>query len=243
MGNGQYQVQLQTLDNFYDTTDSFSVEDGFMVAAAVTDFAAGGGNVDITDPEIGEIKFYLKNWDVTWTSSIINFKEIETKVCTEADLNDHEGTYSDVSAFYPVKQSSVQYVKKYGPGVMRCIKNLDDLKLWGNYDTDKTSNLMVVFEKCDIAKRPSGAKCKTDAQIEEWMQFKYILTLENEAKFIQHNFGKKRIEKRSQAHQYALNYSTRSDFVNVLGRELVHFSDRIINVLGVLDTEQPAFIL
>ena len=67
---------------------------------------------------------------------------------------------------------------------MRCIKNLDDLKIWGNYDTDKTSNLMVVFEKCDTAKRPPGSKCKDETQIEEWMQFKYIITLENEVKFI-----------------------------------------------------------
>lgn len=92
---------------------------------------------------------------------------------------------------------------------MRCIKNLNDLKIWGNYDTDLASNLMVVFEKCDIEKRPPGAKCKTEAQIEEWMAFKYIFTLENEIKFVQHYFDDKRIDKRSRARQYALNYNTR----------------------------------
>ncbi len=59
-------MQLQTLDNFYLSTDSFSVEDGFMVAAAVTDFNDGG--LDITDPEIGELKFYLKDWNVDDTT-------------------------------------------------------------------------------------------------------------------------------------------------------------------------------
>ena len=80
-----------------------------MVAAAVTNF--DGSNVDLTDPEIGEIKFYLKYWDVDVEGYTVDFKEIESKVCTEADLNDNSGSNSDVSAFYPVEKSSVSYVK------------------------------------------------------------------------------------------------------------------------------------
>ena len=76
---------------------------------------------------------------------------------------------------------------------MRCIKNLDELKIWGDYDTNKASNLMVVFEKCDITKRPPGQKCKSETEIEEWMAFKYIVTLENEKKFISHKFDSNRI--------------------------------------------------
>ena len=76
---------------------------------------------------------------------------------------------------------------------MRCIKNLDELIMWGDYDTNKASNLMVVFEKCDIKKRGPGQKCKTEAEIEEWMAFKYIVTLENESKFISHKFDQSRL--------------------------------------------------
>ena len=241
MNNGEYLVQLQDYENFYTTKDAFGAQDGFMIAAAVTNF--DGSNVDITDPEIGEIKFYLKQWDVDVEGYTVSFKEIESKVCTDSDLNDHKGSNSDVSAFNPVELNSVSYVKQYGPGKMRCIKNLDDLQIWGNYDTDTTSNLMVVFEKCDITKRPPGAKCKDEGQIEEWMQFKYILTLENEVKFIQHLFGEKRIDQRSRARQYALNPTVRSDFVRMIYRSQVHFSDSIINVSGLLNEEEMTFVV
>ena len=79
--------------------------------------------------------------------------------------------------------------------MMRCIKNLDELKIWGEFDTNKGSNLMITFEKCDISKRPPGAKCKSEAEIEAWMTFKYIVTLENEKKFISHKFGESRVDK------------------------------------------------
>ena len=65
---------------------------------------------------------------------------------------------------------------------------------------------MVVFEKCDITKRPAGSKCKSEPEIEAWMEFNYILMLTNEARFIQHKFGENRIEKKSSLGWYALNY-------------------------------------
>lgn len=102
---------------------------------------------------------------------------------------------------------------------------------------------MVVFEKCDVLKRPKGAKCKSDSQIEEWMLFKYILTLENEANFIQHKFGENRIERKAQVRSYALNYSTRSDYVKMIYRSEVHFSDSIMNVSGFLDEEETGYFV
>ena len=71
---------------------------------------------------------------------------------------------------------------------------------------------MVVFEKCDITKRPKGAKCKSEAEIEAWMGYKYILLKMNQARFIQHKFGSNRVEKSSSLRWYALNYNTRTDF-------------------------------
>ena len=45
---------------------------------------------------------------------------------------------------------------------------------------------MVVFEKCDSKAKPNY--CKSDEEINKWLQFKYIVLLENEKKFIQHEF-------------------------------------------------------
>ena len=41
------------------------------------------------------------------------------------------------------------------------------------------------------------------------MTFKYIITLTNEAKFIQHKFGDDRIASESEISFYALNYGMR----------------------------------
>lgn len=55
-----YKINESVKDYFYDAEFTFSEADGFHVAAAVTSF---DGNADsIEDPEIGEIKFYLKQW-------------------------------------------------------------------------------------------------------------------------------------------------------------------------------------
>ena len=67
---------------------------------------------------------------------------------------------------------------------MRCLDKSQNLELWGNYNTGQAQNLKIVFEKCDIAKRPKGAKCKTEDEISAWMEGKYIALIFNEARFI-----------------------------------------------------------
>jgi len=54
--------------------------------------------------------------------------------------------------------------------------------MWGNYDTTEASSIMVVFERCSPLK--NKVKCKTDAQIDEWMQSKYIIMISNQKNFI-----------------------------------------------------------
>ena len=66
-----------------------------------------------------------------------------------------------------------------------CPKNLDDVFINGNYNTDSAKNLMIVFEKCDPNERKKkGLKCKTEAEIDDWLLFKYILVLENGIEFV-----------------------------------------------------------
>ena len=50
------------------------------------------------------------------------------------------------------------------------------------------------------------------------MELKYILTLTNEKRFIQHKFGEERIEKRAEAHWYALDPILRTDYPHTITR-------------------------
>ena len=189
------------------------------MAAAVTSF--DGSSEDITDPEIGEIKFYLKRWDVDGEIKGVFFKELETRVCESSDFNDVEGTSSDVSPFYPLKPQSKTDLGTYGVGKMRCLADSDQLKMWGDYDTENASNLMIVFEKCDIGKRASGQKCKSEQEIASWMEYKYIVMLENEKKFVQHKFGKERVDAKSTTRFFPMNYNSRLDYVKMIYRSEV----------------------
>ena len=67
----------------------------------------------------------------------------------------------------------------------------EPIDIFGNYDTKMAANLMIVFEKCD---KKVEKVCKSDAEINEWLAFKYIILLENEKRFIQHEFGDSRVK-------------------------------------------------
>ena len=61
---------------------------------------------------------------------------------------------------------------------MQCIKNEEDLKIWGNYDAGAASNLMIVFEKCDSSEAAKEKfECESESDINAWIEGRYIITL------------------------------------------------------------------
>jgi len=76
-------------ENEFAANVTFGFENSFTVAAAITFY--DGSNVDVMDPEVGELKFYLKNWDSTAENSSTKFDELKTRICTREDLNYGKG--------------------------------------------------------------------------------------------------------------------------------------------------------
>ena len=111
--------------------------------------------------------------------------------------------------------------------------------MFGNFDTAIASNLMVVFEKCD----PNERSCKPEAEIQKWMTFKYIFTLENHKKFVSYKFGEEAIQKNSYGNWYSLNYSLRSDFPSIVKRSTMKLSDHILGIGDLLAQNDTGFIL
>ena len=112
------------------------------MAAAVVAFDGQGFN--ITDPSIGVIKFYIKQWDVE-TNSDLEFKEIQTRPCVPSDFPTYRESKSDESFFYPVKGTSQTYLNQYGVGRMLCLTEPENMKIHGNFNSENVANLMVVF--------------------------------------------------------------------------------------------------
>ena len=96
---------------------------------------------------------------------------------------------------------------------------------------------MIVFEKCDA----KISKCKSEAEIEEWMGSKYIVTLENEAKFLPQKFDNNRVARRSMIRWYPMSYQTRSDIVNIITRDELSLSDSIFNFGDMMIEQESAF--
>lgn len=69
-------------ENFYKFTEEFKVNDGFMLAAALT--AYDGNSTDITDHSIGRLKFTRKTWDGSDpVNGALKFEDIETVPCQQ----------------------------------------------------------------------------------------------------------------------------------------------------------------
>lgn len=56
---------------------------------------------------------------------------------------------------------------------MKCID--EPYEINGDYNSDITANVQAVFVKCDRRYQT----CKSDEVINDWLKFKYIVTLEN----------------------------------------------------------------
>ena len=67
-------------EQYFDATDEFSTEDGFWIAAGVLNYGQTNINEHF-DPEIGEIKFYLKSFG--GSNDGITFTEVNTRMCTQ----------------------------------------------------------------------------------------------------------------------------------------------------------------
>lgn len=62
---------------------------------------------------------------------------------------------------------------------MKCID--EPFSVYGDFSTNIASQLMVVFEKCDPALR----QCEDEDVITKWMEFKYMIIMENEEEYMQ----------------------------------------------------------
>ena len=122
------------------------------------------------DPEIGAIKFVLKEWDSPTAS--VRFNDLETRNCQQEDVTHDEGETQNEYGFYPFDPDTVGNLESV-KGRLKCIDEPYEIK--GHYDSYTAANLMVVYEVCDPTKRT----CKSKEKIEKALEYSYILLVEN----------------------------------------------------------------
>ena len=127
-------------------------------------------NSVLDDPEIGQVKFYVKHWERSTDG--VQFDELKAKPCAREDISVGEGQARNDYGFYPMEPDTVGNLEAV-MGELQCIDQ--DFSLKGHFDSQSTRNLMVVYELCDPKKR----KCKSPEAIEQALQYTYMLVIEN----------------------------------------------------------------
>ena len=111
-----------------------------MIAAGITGY---DGKQEPLPPEIGTLRFYRKSWA---ENQGIEFDEIEIRDCLDSDFDYGPARNLDAS-FYQTIETAGDLVN-YG-NIMKCVKNPEDMYIYGNYNTGNAAAIMVVFELCD----------------------------------------------------------------------------------------------
>ena len=125
-----FKLESRILENKFALNETFTNSDGLMLAAGI--FEYGHLQDDIIDPEIGEIKFYLKKYDLNSQDLSIVFDKIETRPCQIKDFNDVEDSKSDTSSFFKTELANEKELEIYGPRML-CPKDETDLQILGSY--------------------------------------------------------------------------------------------------------------
>ena len=124
----QADIDIITLikDSHFDYNEKFSSEEGFFVAAALTEYNT---NRTITeDKRYGELNI---EW-YGWGDNISGEVHIDNHFCSDEELGLAQGTNTII---YPTLESSQNEVDIYSKK-FKCIKK-EDLVIWGDYNSQK----------------------------------------------------------------------------------------------------------
>lgn len=155
----------------------YDSRDGWRVAFGLTAYDSSSDPTPFDD-SFGKLLAYTKIWgekDEEGNIKPTYFKQLETRQCTKEDIN-FDGDEKDNAKFEFWKPAAdTEADTKRFFDVLQCIT--DEPTLMGDFNSAAAHQLTIVFEMC------RGEGCKDEEVIKDWMQRKFILTLENTAEF------------------------------------------------------------
>ena len=93
---------------------------------------------------------------------------------------------------------------------MKCVD--DDINVYGDFNSNIASSLMVVFEAC----KPEERTCADQATIDKWLKFKYLIIAENKENYLQTKPHGERKEALSKFSWVAITPTLRTDNVKYI---------------------------
>ena len=144
-----YSIQAIEVDGWFEEGEVFDQkENQFMIAAGLSAYD-GGKNEDEIDPRYGELKFIVKTWGQGITGADgMAWRQIPTRPCKREDFNyQDDDEEQEQSYFFKLQDKKKIELSVYGRRLM-CPRSLQQLTIYGTFDSAETANLMIAFEKC-----------------------------------------------------------------------------------------------
>ena len=108
MEYGETIIMNSYSDAFFDTEKTFSSDDGFNLAFAITAYDDNPEPID--DPRYGRIIAKITSWGFEEDEQGVGMSEVKTRNCTKEELG-IEGERDPESNFYPIHPNSERDVK------------------------------------------------------------------------------------------------------------------------------------
>ena len=164
-------IALAVRDNYFGDDDAFKGSAGFNVAIALTSFSEER-QVELL-PEYAELRVEYSIWDVKEDGKIFSDKiKLESHPCSHEEL----GLTGDHSKFMPIHETATAYVILFKNKFM-CLEQ-KDLEIYGNFNAKKAKILRAYLDRCH-----DKEYCKTEKEIDKYMEDKYLLILRNQIRF------------------------------------------------------------
>ena len=102
----------------------------------------------------------MKKWEKDFEATF-ELDELKYRPCTDEDLITKDGQLQTEYGFFKVDERS----SALGENITNRFKCIDEpYDIWGNYDSDRGKNLMIVYELCDPEIRST---CKSQEEISD----------------------------------------------------------------------------
>ena len=195
---------------FYTPDDTMTRELGFNVAFAISNYDGSSEIVD--NPDFVDVYAAYRIWG--FNNTLLETKKEPTHLCGREELGldyynatEEERKRMKKPRFFRTHPESLDWTETYYPK-MRCLDN-DGIDVYGNYDSTKAKILEVEIMPCK-----GRSTCKSKEEIDEWINGKYLILIENIDSFYSDIYGNRRVQSFSRFKWVPLASAYRTDYVN-----------------------------
>ena len=137
----------------------FTAEDGFFLAAALTEY---DNNTEvIEDLSYGELVIEHYYWGYDDDGFNAGTRAVDYHYCSDEELGFSPGPATTI---YPIFSSSVSEVKMWKKK-FKCL-NKEDMVIWGNYNSKEAQQVTIKFKTCN---HDVNDYCKSKENIKQWL--------------------------------------------------------------------------